>query len=136
MGILEFIKLALFAITRNKTRAFLTMLGIIIGVGAVITMIGIGEGSKQAQYAITRRIGTNMIMFFADSSSKTGGGPVFLGSVDTLTDDDTSAMDREVSDSVAAATTFVRASKPAVYGNNTGLVGSVAGASPNCLEIK
>jgi putative ABC transport system permease protein len=136
MGILEFLKLALFAITRNKTRAALTMLGIIIGVGAVITMIGIGEGSKQAQEAIIRSMGTNMIMIFSGSSSKTGGGPVGLGGVDTLTEDDATAIDRELPDSVAAATAYVRSSKPAVYANNNWLVGTVAGASPNYLQIK
>ena len=48
MAFWEFFKLALFAITRNKMRAVLTMMGIIVGVGAVIAMIGIGEGSKRA----------------------------------------------------------------------------------------
>ncbi len=136
MGILEFIKLALFAITRNKTRAVLTMLGIIIGVGAVITMIGIGEGSRQAQEAIIRSMGTNMIMIFSGSSSKTGGGPVGLGGVDTLTEDDAASIDRELRDSVGAATAYSRASKPAIYANNNWLVGTIAGASPNYLEIK
>lgn len=135
MGLIELIKLAFFAITRNKMRAFLTMLGIIIGVGAVITMIGIGEGSKQAQEAIIRSMGTNMIMIFSGSSSKTGG-PVGLGGMDTLTEDDAFAIDRELNDSVAAATAYVRASKPAIFGNTNWLVGTVAGASPNYLEIK
>ncbi len=135
MGLIELIKLAFFAITRNKMRAFLTMLGIIIGVGAVITMIGIGEGSRQAQEAIIRSMGTNMIMIFSGSSSKTGG-PVGLGGMDTLTEDDAFAIDRELNDSVAAATAYVRASKPAIFGNTNWLVGTVAGASPNYLEIK
>ncbi len=136
MGPFELIKLAFFAITRNKMRAFLTMLGIIIGVGAVISMIGIGEGSKQAQEAIIRSMGTNMIMIFSGSSSKTGSGPVGLGGVDTLSEEDATAIDHELKDSVAAATAYVRTSKPAVFGNNNWLVGSVAGASPNYLEIK
>ena len=61
MALLEFLKLALFAITRNKMRAFLTMLGIIVGVGAVIAMIGIGEGSKRASLAIIENMGSNML---------------------------------------------------------------------------
>ena len=44
--------MALTAITRNKVRASLTMLGIIVGVGAVIAMIGIGEGSRRASIAL------------------------------------------------------------------------------------
>ncbi|MFN8011025.1 MAG: ABC transporter permease [Holophagaceae bacterium] len=136
MGFLEFIKLALFAITRNKTRAFLTMLGIIIGVGAVIAMIGIGEGSKRASQAIIQSMGTNMIMIFPGSSSKTGTGPVGLGGMDTLTDEDATAIQHELPETIAAATPFVRTSKPAVYGNNNWLVGQVAGADPDYLQIK
>lgn len=133
---IEFIKLALFAITRNKTRAFLTMLGIIIGVGSVIVMIGIGQGSKKASEDIIRSMGTNMIMVFPGSSSKAGGGPVGLGAVDTLTPDDAQAINDELTDSVAAATPYVRTSKPAVYEDNNWLVGSIVGAAPNYLEIK
>jgi putative ABC transport system permease protein len=136
MRFLEFLKLALFAITRNKTRAFLTMLGIIIGVGAVIAMIGIGEGSKRASQAIIQSMGTNMIMIFPGSSSKTGMGPVGLGGMDTLTDEDSNAIQHELASSVSAATPFVRTSKPAIYGNNNWLVGQVAGADPDYLQIK
>ncbi|MBK8726407.1 MAG: ABC transporter permease [Holophagaceae bacterium] len=136
MRFLEFLKLALFAITRNKTRAFLTMLGIIIGVGAVIAMIGIGEGSKRASQSIIQSMGTNMIMIFPGSSSKTGMGPVGLGGMDTLTDEDSDAIQHELRSSVAAATPFVRTSKPAIYGNSNWLVGQVAGANPDYLQIK
>ncbi len=48
MNLIKLLELAGKALMRNKTRAFLTMLGIIIGVGAVITMVSIGEGSKQS----------------------------------------------------------------------------------------
>ena len=133
---IEFIKLALFAITRNKTRAFLTMLGIIIGVGSVIVMIGIGQGSKKASEDIIRSMGTNMIMVFPGSSSKSGGGPVGLGGVDTLTPDDAQAINDELTDSVGAATPYVRAAKPAVYADNNWLVGTIAGVSPGYLQIK
>ena len=132
---IEFVKLALFAITRNKTRAFLTMLGIIIGVGSVIVMIGIGEGSKKAAEDIIRSMGTNMIMIFPGSSSKSGG-PVGLGGVDTLTPDDAQAINDELADSVGAATPYVRTSKPAIYEDNNWLVGSIVGAAPNFLDIK
>ena len=133
---IEFVKLALFAITRNKTRAFLTMLGIIIGVGSVIVMIGIGQGSKQAAEDIIRSMGTNMIMVFPGSSSKSGGGPVGLGGVDTLTPDDAQAINDELTDSVGAATPYVRTSKPAVYADNNWLVGTIVGAAPNYLQVK
>src|SRR5690242_389313 len=132
---IEFIKLALFAITRNKTRAFLTMLGIIIGVGSVIVMIGIGQGSKKASEDIIRSMGTNLIMIFPGSSSKTGG-PVGLGAVDTLVPADADAINAELKDSVSAATSYVRGSKPAIYEDNNWLVGTIAGADANYLQIK
>jgi putative ABC transport system permease protein len=136
MSVIELLKLAFFAITRNKMRAFLTMLGIIIGVGAVIAMIGIGEGSKQASQDIIRSMGTNLIMIFPGSTSKTGG-PVGMGGMDTtLSDEDATAIERELASSVSAATPYVRASKPAVFGNNNWLVGTVAGADPDYLQIK
>ena len=135
MGFIELIKLAFFAITRNKMRAFLTMLGIIIGVGAVIAMIGIGEGSKRASEDIIRSMGTNLIMIFPGSSSKTGG-PVGLGGMDTLSEEDAAAIERELTRSISAATPYVRTAKPAVSGNNNWLVGSVAGADPDFLQIK
>ncbi len=136
MSVIELLKLAFFAITRNKMRAFLTMLGIIIGVGAVIAMIGIGEGSKQASQEIIRSMGTNLIMIFPGSSSKTGG-PVGMGGMDTtLSEEDATAIERDLSSSVAAATPYVRTAKPAVYGNNNWLVGTVAGADPDFLQIK
>ena len=73
MSPMEFLKLALFAITRNKMRAFLTMLGIIVGVGAVIAMIGIGEGSKRASIALIQNMGSNMLTIFPGQGSNRFG---------------------------------------------------------------
>ena len=78
MALLEFLKLALFAITRNKMRAFLTMLGIIVGVGAVIAMIGIGEGSKRASIALIQNMGSNMLTIFPGSGGNRFG-PTAMG---------------------------------------------------------
>ena len=136
MAFLEFLKLALFAITRNKTRAILTMLGIIIGVGSVVTMIGIGTGSQQASKSIIESMGTNMIMIFPGSMSRAGGGPLGLGGLENLTDEDAFAIQRELSGSVAAATPYVRTSKAVVFGNQNWLCGEIAGVSPDYPTIK
>ncbi len=136
MAFLEFLKLALFAITRNKTRAFLTMLGIIIGVGSVIAMIGIGSGSQKASKEIIESMGTNMIMIFPSSQTHGGGGPVGLGGVENLTDEDAFAIQRELRSSVAAATPHMRTSRPLVFGNQNWLCGDVTGVSPDYLTIK
>ena len=62
MNIINLFKIALRAIAGNKTRAFLTMLGIIIGVCSVITMLAIGQGSKRSIQAQISEMGSNMIM--------------------------------------------------------------------------
>lgn len=136
MAFLEFLKLAYFAITRNKTRALLTMLGIIIGVGSVIAMIGIGSGSQKASKAIIESMGTNLIMIFPSSQSHGGGGPVGLGGVENLTDEDAFAIQRELSGSVAAATPHMQTSRPVVFGNQNWLCGSITGVTPDYLTIK
>ena len=83
MGILELVKEALTATTRNKLRAILTMLGIIVGVGAVIAMIGIGEGSKRASIAIIRNMGSNMLTIFPGApGTHTQHGPQAMGSAE------------------------------------------------------
>jgi putative ABC transport system permease protein len=116
MALLEFVKLAFFAITRHKTRAFLTMLGIMIGVGSVIAMIGIGEGSKRASIAIVQNMGSNMLTIFA--SWGRGHGPQAMGSADTLREDDAAMIVAECPDTVLAASPYTQTSRPVVWQNN------------------
>jgi putative ABC transport system permease protein len=120
VAILEFLRLAVFAITRNKTRAFLTMLGIIIGVAAVIAMIGIGEGSRKASIDIIENMGSNMLTIFnGGGSSNTRMGPLGQGSVAVLQDTDAELIERDLSaSSVVAATPQVRTLRPVIYQNN------------------
>jgi len=136
MAYLEFIKLALFAITRNKTRAFLTMLGIIIGVGSVIAMIGIGEGSKRASVALIENMGSNMLMIFNGGGGKSNMGPMGMGSIEVLRDDDAQLIMNELSKtSVVAATPAVRTNRPVVFQNNNYLT-QISGAGPEFGQIR
>ena len=116
MDIVEFIKLAFFAITRNKTRAFLTMLGIIIGVGSVIAMIGIGEGSKRASIAIVQNMGSNMLTIF--TSWGRGQGPQAGGSAETLREDDAAMIVVECPDTVVAASPYTQTGRPVAWQNS------------------
>jgi putative ABC transport system permease protein len=116
MDLVEFIKLAFFAITRNKMRAFLTMLGIIIGVGSVIAMIGIGEGSKKASLAVVQNMGSNMLTIF--TSWGRGAGPQAGGSAETLREEDAAMIVAECPDSVIAASPFTQTNRPIVWQNN------------------
>src|SRR5664279_2941767 len=74
MSVFNLLSLAWKALLRNKMRTLLTMLGIIIGVGAVITMVSIGEGSKQSIRSQLSSMGSNMITIRPFSNSTVGGG--------------------------------------------------------------
>lgn len=109
------VKIAVNALKRNKFRAFLTMLGIIIGVASVIVMLAIGQGSKKSIQDQMSSMGTNLI--FAMPGSEQRGG-VQMGNTDaqSMTLDDVSAIKKNCPD-VSAVTPEVRASGQAVYGN-------------------
>jgi putative ABC transport system permease protein len=137
MNLFDFIKLALFAITRNKTRAFLTMLGIIIGVGAVIAMIGIGQGSKKASIDIIQNMGSNMLTLFnGGGGSNSRMGPMGAGSVPILLEDDAALIERElIGSSVVAATPQVRAGRSVIYQNNN-TVTNIQGSGVQFTQIR
>jgi putative ABC transport system permease protein len=138
MAVLEFLKLALFAITRNKTRAFLTMLGIIIGVGAVIAMIGIGEGSRRASDELIQNMGSNMLTIFngGGSGSNTRFGPLGLGGVAVLEDNDAQLIERDLRDSsVVAASPQVRTNRSVVYQDNNYFT-SIQGSNVEFPQIR
>ncbi|MBI4913815.1 MAG: ABC transporter permease [Acidobacteria bacterium] len=135
MALWEFLKLALFAITRNKMRAFLTMMGIIVGVGAVIAMIGIGEGSKRASIAIIQNMGSNMLTIFPGGGGNRFG-PMAMGSSDILLPEDTTLITQELSgSSVVAATPQVSTSRPVIF-QNSNYVTQIQGTGPEFLVIR
>src|SRR5579884_2292041 len=86
------IGLALSAIRRNKLRSALTMLGVIIGVGAVIAMVSIGQGASSSVQAQIQSLGTNMILIFPGSTTQSGVR-VGSGSNPTLTVDDAKLLE-------------------------------------------
>lgn len=94
MKITNLIRIAWRAIERNKLRAFLTMLGIIIGVASVIAMIAIGQGSKQSIQSQISGMGSNMITI-RPSSNVMGGPRIDNTSVQTLTEQDVIALRKQ-----------------------------------------
>src|SRR5471030_855631 len=93
MNVLNLIRLAWKALLRNKIRSLLTMLGIIIGVGAVITMVSIGEGPKQSIRDQLSSMGSNMITIRPQSNSTAGGGArLGSGGLQTLRIEDAVAI--------------------------------------------
>jgi putative ABC transport system permease protein len=129
----EIIRVALRALARNKLRTILTMLGIIIGVGAVIGTVAIGQGaSAQVQQQI-QALGDNMIMIFAGSVN-TGGVRMGNGANKTLTDDDAQAILQHVPN-VMLVSPIVGSSVQVVNGNQNWLT-RATGASADITQIR
>jgi putative ABC transport system permease protein len=91
MSIFMTLRIALKALNRNKLRTVLTMLGMIIGVGAVITMVALGTGARTTIEERVKSAGTNMIMVNAGNFSQ-GGVRMGQGNSTTLTPDDAAAI--------------------------------------------
>jgi putative ABC transport system permease protein len=126
MNLLMIIRVAFRALVRNKMRAALTMLGIIIGVAAVIAMVSIGQGASASVQAQIESIGTNLL-FVSAGAQNVGGVRSGTGDTgtNTLTVDDLDAIKREVP-SVSMVTPNVNARSQLVAGNmnwNTGVTG-------------
>ena len=98
----ETLRLAGIALTRNKMRSFLTALGIIIGVGAVIFMQSIGEGAKSRVRAQIEGAGTNIVMLFSGTSQGPGGRGG-QGSQPTITWEDMRAIQTDLPSVAAVA---------------------------------
>ncbi|HEX8184216.1 MAG TPA: ABC transporter permease [Blastocatellia bacterium] len=135
MNLMATFKLALRALARNKMRSILTMLGIIIGVGAVIAMVGIGQGASASIQSQISQLGNNML-YVSAGSSNTGGMRGGSGSGTTLTVEDIEAMEIEAP-SVRAASPNVRASGQLVFGNqNWSASSGIIGVSEKFPEIR
>jgi len=127
------LKVAFRALRRNKLRTALTMLGIIIGVGAVIAMVGIGNGAKAQVEARIAALGQNVIMVFSGSVNR-GGVHSGFGGAGTLTVEDAAAISRDVP-GVAAISPEVRTGAQVMAGNNN-WNSSIMGESVDYLAIR
>ncbi len=127
------LRTALRALARNKLRSFLTMLGIVIGVGAVIAMVAIGEGARASVQASIEAMGANMLIV-VPGSSNSGGIRWGDSSITSLTEEDAVAILKEC-DAVAAASPHVRFSAQLVYGDQNWST-TVEGASPEWEQIR
>ena len=126
-------KIALKAIANNKTRAFLTMLGIIIGVAAVITMIAIGNGAKQSIQKEISSMGSNIIMIHAGGDRR-GGVRLSADEMQTLKPADYSALRNECI-YLSYISPNVSATGQLVSGNNN-YPASVSGVGSEYLSIR
>jgi len=133
VSVWQSVKIAARALRVNKLRSALTMLGIIIGVGAVIAMVGVGAGAQERVAEQIRSLGSNLIIVLSGSRTSSG---VRLGisSQLTITEDDANAIAREVQ-AVQVAAPSVRGGAQVVYGNLNWSTG-IQGVTTDYLEAR
>lgn len=133
MNFANLFRIALKALGNNKFRGFLTMLGIIIGVGSVITMLAIGQGSKKSIQAEISEMGSNMIMIHPGEDMR-GGVRLSADDMQTLKVKDFEDIRQECGH-VSLVSPSVNSTGHAVYGaNNTPT--SVYGVNEEFLDIR
>ncbi|MEY4583444.1 MAG: hypothetical protein RL701_8147 [Pseudomonadota bacterium] len=128
MNPLQTLRVAMRALLRNKLRSFLTALGIVIGVSAVIAMVAIGEGAKARVEAAFSSMGSNLLMLMS-GSTRAGGSFGGFGSMPTLTWDDLGAIRNELP-SVRAAAAVLQMSTP-IASEDLNWTTMVVGTSPD-----
>jgi putative ABC transport system permease protein len=133
MNFLMILRIAIKALGRNKLRSGLTMLGIIIGVGAVIAMIAIGSGAKTRIQEQIASMGSNLLIVLSGSATS-GGFRHGSGSVPTLTVDDAKAMATELS-AVKYTAPLLRGVTQVVFGNQNWSTVTYA-TTPEALLIR
>jgi putative ABC transport system permease protein len=127
------LRIAVRALRTNKMRSFLTMLGIIIGIGAVIAMVAIGSGASKIISEQIASIGSNILLVIPGSMTS-GGLRMGAGSTPTLTYDDARAIRTECP-AVAFAAPTVRGAAQVVYGNmNWSTI--INGITPEYLAVR
>jgi len=134
MKVYRIIQTALRALRRNPMRAALTTLGIVIGVGAVIAMMEIGNGSSAAIQKSIASMGANNLLIHPGTAAS-GGVSFGEGSVMTLTPEDAQAILRECP-AVRTVAPVVRARTQVVYGNHNWVPFSIYGTTPAFLEVR
>jgi len=133
MNPLQSARVALRALRVNKLRSVLTMLGIIIGVGAVIAMVGVGAGAQARVAEQIQSLGSNLIIVLSGSTSA-GGIRMGQGSQLTITEEDSAALAREVA-AVQASAPSMRGNAQVVYGNLNWATG-IQGVTPDYAEVR
>jgi putative ABC transport system permease protein len=133
MELKAILNIALKALSRNKLRSMLTMLGIIIGVGAVIAMVGVGQGAQRKVQDQIAAMGTNLL-YVSSGSVNRGGLRVGAGQTKSLVTDDMKAIVREIP-TVAEAAPGSTAAAQLVWENQNWAT-RVTGTEPQYLDIR
>jgi putative ABC transport system permease protein len=132
MNFAALLRIALRALAVNKLRSALTMLGIVIGVGAVVVMIAVGAGAQRRVEEQIRALGSNLLLVMPGSTTA-GGVRLGFGSASTLTEDDVAAINREIPEALAAPA--LRGSAQVIWGN-TNWSTQIYGTTPEYLDVR
>ena len=132
MNLTGLFRIALRALAINKLRSALTMLGIVIGVGAVIVMIAVGAGAQKRVEEQIRALGSNLLLVMSGARTQ-GGVRLALGSGQTLSEDDAIAINREIPEALAAPA--LRGGAQVVWGN-TNWSTQIYGTTPEYLLVR
>ena len=133
MNYTNLLKIALRAIAANKTRSFLTALGIIIGIASVITMLAVGQGTKQSIQANIAEMGSNMIMI-SPGADRRGGVRQEASSMETLKLTDYETIKDECK-YIKAVSPMVSSNGQFIYGNEN-TPSTIYGVNQDYLEIR
>jgi putative ABC transport system permease protein len=134
MNPLMSLRTALRALVKNKLRSLLAMLGIVIAVAAVVATVAIGQGAEAKVANQMASLGTNLLVVQGGSLSNHGVA-TGAGATQNLSRDDATAVERELTDSVAAVTPSSRTNAQVVYGDQNWST-QIQGASPSFLDIR
>ena len=132
MGPLKTLAIATKALAKNKMRAGLTVLGVVIGIAAVTTMVSIGQSASALVQGELESFGTNVMIIFPGESKK---GGVRSGRVNTLTSDDSRAISEECN-SISASSPIVGSGGQVVYGNLNISPNEMFGVGPDYLKVR
>jgi putative ABC transport system permease protein len=132
VNLVGLLRVAMRALAVNKLRSVLTMLGIIIGVGAVIVMIAVGAGAQQRVQEQISSLGSNLLLILSGTTTS-GGVRMGFGSNLTISEDDAAAIAREIPQTMSAPA--LRGTAQLIWGN-TNWSTVIFGVTPEYLEVR
>src|SRR5688572_21714915 len=132
MGIFLTLRIALRALAKNKLRAGLTVLGVVIGIAAVTTMVSLGESATGLVQGELRNLGTNVLIVFPGNRQR---GGVREAPVTTLKAADSDAIARECP-AVLAASPLCGTAGQLIYGNSNWKPREISGVGPDYLIVR
>jgi putative ABC transport system permease protein len=136
MGWLETFRTGWDAVRSHRLRSALTMLGILIGIAAVVLTVGLGEGAQQQVSAQITALGSNLLIVSPGSATSTTGVRGGFGSASTLTVSDATALESPVSAPDIAGVAPVKSTSQSLVYGNTNWTTSVVGTTPAWLAVR